>query len=549
MVKSRFLMLTLSAAMLFVAFTGISLSAWSGTYHLGQEWVEIWINQDGTIDLFYNISISSDTGDSITKILVGQPNHDFTNGSAADQYGHTLTTSDASSGNDYKVQVNLYSPLTPEHTVWFTLTTNVANMLYNDTQNPGNIGIQFTPTWWQYATVSNLRVLIVMPENVTAQEVKTSVDWDNTLNETGHLAVYWERQNLQPDQRDTFGVSFPQKYLPNYTPPPPSHEPSGAPAFLQQYGPALFVLGVTATVFGVVVTVVRKRPYSSPSISMETLGIRRGLTAVEASYLLDLKPTMLVTEILYSLLHKRAVWAESVTPSLKLRVLKPFEDKTGTRETPLRYYEIDFLNAVKEDGTLDEDKLAQTVMSLRDTTEEKLQGFCRRDTITYYESIVSKAWEQVEQAGTPELASKAYDEQLLWLLLDPNYQARTQTTFQDRPFEPNPMWLWFWFGYQHYHPHPTYTPNIETPTQAAKPPTIPGSDFANNVASAVTNTSNSIVANLERFANSILPTPASAQASHEPAHQGATCVCACAACACVCACVSCACACAGGGVG
>jgi hypothetical protein len=225
-----------------------------------------------------------------------------------------------------------------------------------------------------------------------------------------------------------------------------------------------------------------------------------------------------------------------------------FQDKTGTHETPLRYYEIDFLNAIKEDGTLDEEKLAETVMTLRDTVEEKMHGYCRRDTIDYYTKIVAKAWEQVEQAGTSELASNAYDEQLLWLLLDPNFQSHTQTTFQDRTFEPSPYWLWYWYGYQHYNPHPTYKPNVEAPAQSAKPPTIPGADFANNIATAVEGTANNIVINIEKFANAIIPMP-TAKASNEPAHHGATCVCACAACACACACVSCACACASGGVG
>ncbi len=35
---------------------------------------------------------------------------------------------------------------------------------------------------------------------------------------------------------------------------------------------------------------------------METFGVKRGLTAVEASYFLDMKPTQIVTEIIYSLL-------------------------------------------------------------------------------------------------------------------------------------------------------------------------------------------------------------------------------------------------------
>jgi hypothetical protein len=229
--------------------------------------------------------------------------------------------------------------------------------------------------------------------------------------------------------------------------------------------------------------------------------------------------------------------------------MEPFRDKSSKPETPaLRYYEIDFLNAIKEDGVLNEEKLAQTVVFLRRTVEEKLRGYCRRDTIDYYRKIVAKAWQQVEQAGTPELASKAYDEQLLWLFLDPIYQSRTQTTFRDKAFEPSPFWLWYWYGYRHYHPKPTYNPNIETPTKAAKPPTIPGADFANNIATAVENTSNNIVTNLEKFANAIVPMP-TAKASTKPAHHRSSCVCACATCACVCACVSCACACAGGGVG
>jgi hypothetical protein len=288
-----------------------------------------------------------------------------------------------------------------------------------------------------------------------------------------------------------------------------------------------------------------KSSYQTPKISMETLGIKRGLTAVEASYLLDMKPPQLVTEILYSLLQKRAVWVEENKPSLKLKVLPPYENKVGTKENPLRYYEIDFLNSLKADGTLDEEKLAKTVMFLRDTVEEKMKGYSRKDTIDYYRKIVAQAWAQVEQAGTPELASNAYNEQLLWLMMDPNQRTRTETVFHDRPFQPQPLWFWWWYGYTIYHPHPTYRPNINAPAQSGPAPAIPGADFANTIATSLEKTSSNIVVNLEKFANSILPPPP--KASHQPARKGSDCVCACAACACACACVSCACACAGGG--
>jgi hypothetical protein len=544
MVKSHLVLASLAAVFLLVMLLG-SASAWSGSYHLEQEGVKIWINLDGTIDLSYNISITLDYGDQIGYVEVGQPNSDFTIGSAADQFGQNLTTADASSSGDYKVRVYLSTPLTAGNTVWFTLLTNVAHMVYEDMTNPGNVGMKFIPTWWPQANVNDLRVLIVLPQNVTVSQVKTlaGVEWNGTQQEGSSLAVYFEKLNLTPNEQYPVGVSFPKQDAQHY-----DTEPSGLAAFFLQYGPGILIFAAFAIGAVVVVAVVRKKGYVMPTISMESLGIRRGLTAVEASYLIDMKPTRIVTEIIYSLLQKRAVWVESVSPSIKLRIMEPFEDKKGTRETPLRYYEIDFLDALKEDGTLDEEKLAGTIMYLRDTVEEKMRGYQRRDTVDYYTSVVAKAWEQVEQAGTPELASKAYDEHLLWLFLDPNVQTRTQTAFRDRIFTPSPLWLWYWYGYQHYYPNPTYKPSVETTAQAGKPPSIPGADFANNIATSVENTSNSIVVNLEKFANSILPFQPG-KASNQPAHHNAECVCACAACACACACVSCACACAGGGVG
>jgi hypothetical protein len=524
--------------------------AWTGTYHLPRQWVKIWINQDGTIDLFYNITVTLDSGDNINFVYVGQPNGDFTVGSAADQYGNSLSPYDFSSGGDYRARVNLHLPLTAGHSIWFTLTTNVGSMIYNDTMNPGNVGMQFIPSWWP-VDVQDLRVSIVLPSGITTGMVKTYVhEWSSTGSEPdGRVSVFWEAQNLSPNEQYPVGVSFPSQYMPDY------HAPSNGsiqpqPSGTSSWAPfvVLFIIVAAAVISIGVAASLSRKSYFAPSLSTETLGIKHGLTAVEASYLIDMKPTKIVTEILYSVLQKRAVWVEAVKPSIKLRVMPKFESPQ-TRKELLRYYETDFVNAIKTDGALDEEKLAGCVMTVRDTVEDKMRGYCRRDTIAYYNSIVAKAWQQVEQAGTPELASNAYDERLLWLLLDPNVRGKTQTVFQNRVFTPNPMWFWYWYGYQHYSPNPTYKPNIDVPAQAAKPPTIPGADFANNIANSLEQTSNKIVLNIERFANAIVPAPQSARTSHEPVHHNATCVCACHACACACACVSCACACAGGGVG
>jgi hypothetical protein len=537
MVKKRHLPIVLIGIFIFLTFISITTAQTEIQYHLEQEWVDIWINQDGTIYLLYNVSVTCDFG-TIHYVRVGQPNENFTIESAQDEANRTLNAIDT---GEKRVQVYLYTPISSGQTARFSLMTKVAHMIWEDT--PDNVGMQFTPSWYG-ASILDLRVLIVLPPNVNVSEVHTTkILWNNTQYEGDRLAIYWEKHNLSPNEQFPVGVSFPKQYVEHY-----DTQPTGLVAFFQRYGTVLFAFVFVTFMIGGVIIFVRKKSYLLPKISMETLGIRRGLTAVEASYLLEMQPPKIVTEILYSLLQKRAIWVESTNPSLKLKVMQPFQDKTGTPETPLRYYEMDFLKALKEDGPLEEEKLAHTIMFLRDAVEQKMRGYCRRDTIDYYRKIVAKAWGQVQQAGTSELASKAYDEQLLWLLLDPDVQSRTETVFHDRAFEPSPFWLWYWYGYQHYHPSPTYKPNVEIPVQSAKPPTIPGADFANNIATAVEKTSNNIVVNLERFANAILPMP-EAKGSSEPARHGASCVCACASCACVCACVSCACACASGGVG
>jgi hypothetical protein len=548
MVRKQLLLISLAAGLLLMTSMG-SAKAWTGTYHLDREWTKIWINQDGSIDLFYNITLTLDSGDNINFITVGQPNGYYAIGQAVDQYNNTLSATDARQGSDYKVQVNLNAALTAGQTVWFTLLTHVDHMIYLDTKNPGNVGMQFNSTWYS-ALVENVSVSILLPAGVEENMTVTSRDWSNTFMEEGRLTVYWEAANLSPGEHFSVGVSFPKEYVQSYDTQTPGGQGSGGIDFsnFATYGIPIFFFFVIVLTVVIGAARTAKRQYLSPKMSMETLGIRHGLTAVEASYMLDMKPPQIVTEIFYSLLKKRAIWVEGTKPSIKLKTMPDYKSKTGSQEDPLRYYEIDFLDAVKQDGTLDETKLAKTVMNVRENVEERMRGYCRQDTIDYYKSVAAKAWQQVEQAGTPELSSKVYDEQLLWLLLDPNAQARTQTAFHDKVFVPSPTWLWFWYGYQHYNPNPTYRPNVEVPAQSAKPPTIPGSDFANNMAAAVTGTANNIVLNLEKFANSIVPMPAS-KATEQPVHHNATCACACHTCACACACVSCACACAGGGVG
>ena len=442
MVKRGFLLAVTIVILTVASYSAGFANAQNLTYTVNQEWAQLFINQDGTIDLTYNMSLTVTSG-TMHAFDLGMPNQDFTVGTATDQYGNQLNTYKYTSD---VASVDFKQPLNAGDSIWYTITTNVAGMLNNDTTNPGNYGMMFAPQWDKNVPINNVRVQIVMPEGVNVNDVKTLPDkfWNSTSTVEGKTALYWETPMLQPNQQYPIGVSFPSQFLPNFKPTEPSG--FGGIDILGIIVLVVFVVIFLVIIIYVITRLAKKTAYSAPKVSMETLGIKRGLTAVEASSLLEFKPTQIVTEILYSLLQKRAVWAESTKPSLKFKVLPPYDNKTGTPENPLRYYEIDFLNALRADGSLDEEKLAHTVTYLRDTVEQKLKGYNRQETVDYYRKIVATAWTQVEQAGTPEVASKAYDEQLLWLMLDPNQKTKTETIFRDRVFQPDPLWFWWWYG-------------------------------------------------------------------------------------------------------
>ena len=190
---------------------GFILTHGERQFYFDQEWCQIWINQDGSIDLFYNVSLTLQAGQQISWISIGQPKRDFTIGPAKDQYGNTLQTSDTSSGELYEVRVNLNNPLQAGQTIWFTLLTNVAKMVYDDETNPGNDGMEFILSWLP-ESVQDARILIVLPPGVSENQVKTgSVFYDNLQYEEDRLAVYWEKQNLSPNDRFTVGVSYPKQ--------------------------------------------------------------------------------------------------------------------------------------------------------------------------------------------------------------------------------------------------------------------------------------------------------------------------------------------------
>jgi len=511
-------------------------------YHVERQWSKVLINYDRSISILYNITFVNDptSSGSLSWITLGMPKRPFQVVYVVDASGQQLNWQDASSGDWSGIRIgDLNIPV--GGTLVFFVNATVPDMVFDDTTNPGNVGMQFTPAWWD-CSVRELRLAVVLPDGVGREEIRVTPNWDNLLQENGRYLVYWERHDLSPNERVTFGASFPAEYVSQPTVTTVTTRTStpapGVP--VAGLGVIFFVFLLVAGAIVVVVSRARKQTYVRPSIGIEGLGPRRGLTAVEAAYLLNLSPTRILTMVLFSVMRKGAAEVVGVKPRLRLRVAQGGES--------LRYYERSFLDAVAAknggEGYLDEDQLLRMFKILRDGVEKKLVGYCRQDTVLHYQEIVNRAWEQVTQAQTPQVKVGTVSDSLEWLMTDPNFDKRIDRVLtSDDVVQPLAGWWWWWLYTRQYAPAPA--PSRTTPT--ARAPSL--AEYANAMVTGIENTSNSIVANAEKFADTVARALAPAPPQSKPAVQHSSCVCACVSCACVCACVSCACACAGGGAG
>ncbi len=520
-----FFSLFLLVSSLIFSNYGLKIHTQDIQYHVDKEWAKIWVNtNDGSIDLFYDITISCDQG-SFSTITIGMPNRYFNVGWVRDQLGSSLNYEDISSEDYSGIKVFLDQSVFSGEDATVTLLVRVDEMVWE--HNETYVGLAFIPTWWD-AQITDLRVTIVLPEGVKENEFGCKPDpCDNYFfdpSEENKLVLYWERYNLSPNTKIEFGASFPKEYVTFYN--------------IEEAFPFWILIVVIGSIFLIVLIVVffvirrRRFPYEKPKLSVEALGPRRGLTAVEAGMVLDLKPMKILTMMLFGVLLKKAVWVETVKPRFKLRVFR--ENKPE-----LRSYEKEFVKAIKPGGLLDERKLAKTFANLRNEVDVKLRGYSRQDTVNYYKSIVEKAWNQVTQADTPQLKAGNFDENLLWLISDEDYEEKIKSVFDPTStILLRPSWHWYWYGW-HFPTHPgSKTTDIDV---------MPAVEFADSVVSMFEQTSSRLVADIDKFVNKLIPQQTRQTA--KPIHHRATCACACASCACACACVSCACACAGGGVG
>jgi hypothetical protein len=520
------------------------------TFVLAENNVDLYINEDGTVRIVYDMTIVTNLDSPAVYVFdIGLPNNTYRLSEIqASMDGTPLTDLSDSPYVTPGVAVELGShAIQPGAAGTLHFEAIVRDMIYQDSKDDEYASLEFAPTYFDSDLAhgtTRMEVRFHLPPGVQSDEPRYhDREFTEAYVEEGRVVYDWVLEDASPSKEYRFGASFPKQYLAEGV-------VQAAPAFSIDFSaccasPALWIVlfvggWVVAAVLGARTQKRRKMKYMPPSLAVEGTGIKRGLTAVEAAVLLEAPLDRVMTMILFGLVKKGILAVESQKP-LKVRVIEPDpKDKVW-------YYERRFLGAVEDNGKLDDKVLREMIIDLIGDVNKKLTGFSRKETKAYYKDIAARAWQQVEAADTPEVLGERWSDGLEWTMLEDDWDDRTREVFRDRPVVV-PTWWWL------YRPWATTagssgptrpaaaTPMPSAPATPVTLPTLPGADFANTVVSGVENAANSVVGSIESFTSGITQTtnPPPKPSSSSSRGGGYSC-------ACACACAGCACACAGGG--
>jgi len=545
-------LLTITLIILITLAIPITAFAQDYFFSLDKEVVDVYWNSDGTMSLDYLLTFTTQpSGHTIEYVDVAMPNSNFDyNSIQASINGNPLSISRdyQGTGTGVAVEMGQHAIMPGDTGTVRVYVGRVSKVLYKDDDDAEYASAVFSPLYFQSSVITgstDITVTYHLPPGVQENEPR----WHSApsgfpsepqagFDAEDRIIYTWRNQNANGKSQYKFGASFPKSYVPAnsiVTVQVPSFSISPRTIFFVVFCGffAFIFLGIPAlTIYG---NHRRKLQYLPPRISIEGHGIKRGLTAVEAAILLGQPLDKVMTMILFGTIKKNAAQVVKREP-LQVDVSSPLPN--GLHE-----YEINFLKSFKEGNTKTRRKLLQemTVRLVR-SVQAKMKGFSRRETIAYYKSIMEKAWQQVEQADTPEVKSKLYDEALEWTMLDKNHDDRTRRTFTGPVFVP--MW-WGRYDPTFRGAAPVSSGKSISSTSMPSVPRLPGSDFAASVAVGTQTFSQKVIGNVTDFTSRVTnvtnpPPPPPKSGGGRSGGSGRSC-------ACACACAGCACACAGGG--
>jgi len=345
----------LALIVLLVGLWVAPVGAQQYAFSVDQNISHVYINKDGSVDVEYWLTFTCQLGAHAIDIVdIGMPNEHYDISSVkADIGGVQLTDIRPSEYVKPGVEIHLGSKaIQGGQTDTLHVRFNVPRMVYYDDEDESYASVEFVPTWFGGGFVRGTTYLEVnfhFPAGVTGDQTKWHYqEFTSTSIVNDRLVFTWVNETASGAKPYQFGVSFPNQYVDVVHKAPLIDFAALSKKLSNILGsPICWVVGFGG--FMVLVSLVsgatqkrRRLKYLPPSLSVEGVGVKRGLTAVEAAILLEIPLNKVLTMILFGLLKKGAVTVLSDDP-LRLEIADP-------RPQGLREYEEGFLDCVSSRG-------------------------------------------------------------------------------------------------------------------------------------------------------------------------------------------------------
>lgn len=295
------------------------------------------------------------------------------------------------------------------------------------------------------------------------------------------------------------------------------------------------------------------RPYKKPELMVELVGVKKGLTVVEAAVIKNIAIKKVIFLIIYGLLRSGHIEIKEIEP-LRFEVLS--DDDLGS----LKWYHSRFIKTIKKSGPsagkISESKLKRLLIDLIKRTHKRMKGYNLEATIAYYDNMIRKAWDKMEKLPDEKIDWEDMEDEFGWLMVDDLFEQKSERYFKNRYYRTYPYWYRRYPYYNHYWRrgyYYRYYPRYRgTPRNTIK--TLPRQNinifsFSDSIVRGMENMSDKLVSNFSSFAEGIvnkvrpiIRPKSTSRGGGRSYSGGGGC-----ACACACACAGCACACAGGG--
>jgi hypothetical protein len=531
------------------------------SFSVDREQIDLFWENDGTLSILYEITFSNASfADPLDFVDIGLPNNNFSIANiSASIDGQPINNIEDSPYVAYGVALGLgANSIQPGQSGTVQMqVSGISNVLYTDNEDSAYASAVFSPNYFGSEFVqgsTDITLVYHLPPGVQPAEPKWHPAPSGFPEEpvTGfdnqdRITYTWQNPSASASEFLLFGASFPLTYIPAGTISEPSISQQTGINFDSDAVIAIIIFSCICLGFIVFIWAIvaaerrRKLRYLPPKIAIEGNGIKRGLTAPEAAILLEQPMDKIMTMILFSAIKKNAASVEKRDP-LRLDIPDPLP-------LHLHEYETLFIDAFRETHKTKRRKALQKMMvKLVKSVANKMKGFSKRETVTYYRKIIEEAWAQVENADTPAVKSEKFEEELEWTMLDKDYDRRAQDTFSGPIIVPT-WWNRYDPGFGRSTPISTAgksssVPSVSTGGRAPSLPTLPGGDFAASMVAGVQNMSAGVLGSLGDFTGGVTkvtnPPPKSISSSRGRSGGGwsgggSSCACACAGCACACA--------------